>query len=274
MDFLLIIDWIWEFILKLFDEYKDSLKYGLYFLVAATIFAISKTVDEDQRGLKYSFGRVRKVVEPGFHFMIPFVQKIRLVTIRSKTLDLEKQKIVTRDGLVYQLDVSLVYRIEDVQLALIQIDDLTEGMKNALTISIQKVMVTLNREELNDREELGNRLLTTMQEMCSMWGVKILEADFVNISPSQKTTKLLQLQTLMDKKKEAFLKLVAGGIPELEALTLLGSRRFYRNRMNRALRNEFQFRLLRDKNKDSFLKSMIPRVLVLDEEEPENKSEL
>ena len=79
--------------------------------VAGLVRACGTTVDSGQTGLLFSFGRVKKRLEPGFHLMIPFLQRARIVPTRSRTLELENQRIVTEEGLVYVVRANLVWRI-------------------------------------------------------------------------------------------------------------------------------------------------------------------
>ena len=74
------------------------------------------------------FGRARRELEPGFHLLIPFLQRARRMPTRSRTLDLPAQRVATHQGLVYHVDANLVYRVTDVRKAMIQVDQIEKGM--------------------------------------------------------------------------------------------------------------------------------------------------
>src|SRR3954466_5387539 len=63
----------------------------------ALLRTLGTTVQTGQAGVLFSFGRARRVLEPGFHPLIPFLQRVRQIPIRSVTLDLHKQRVTTAD---------------------------------------------------------------------------------------------------------------------------------------------------------------------------------
>src|SRR4051794_10391545 len=65
--------------------------------VVALVRSLGTTVQSGQAGVLFSFGRARKVLEPGFHPLLPVLQKVRHVAIRSVTLDLPRQRVTTAD---------------------------------------------------------------------------------------------------------------------------------------------------------------------------------
>ena len=109
-------------------ENPDAVIGGLIGLVSAIIRATGALVESGHAGLLFSFGRAKKVVSPGFQLLIPFLQIVRIMPVRSQTINLAAQQVTTLDGLVYDVDSILVYRISDVRKAFIEIDDLKKGM--------------------------------------------------------------------------------------------------------------------------------------------------
>src|SRR5262249_28712900 len=84
---------------------------------ALTVFAFirmwGRAIQTGQAGVLFVFGRRRKVLEPGFHPLIPVVQEVRKLPIRSVTIQLPPQRLASADGLVFDVDATLVMRISD-----------------------------------------------------------------------------------------------------------------------------------------------------------------
>src|SRR5690606_38266123 len=95
---------------------------GLYSAAPALVLGLVKasgiTVRTGHHALKFTCGRVAKVLEPGFHPLIPGLQVARQVPTRARTLDLEAQRVVTDEGYVFEADATVTWRITDVTLAL------------------------------------------------------------------------------------------------------------------------------------------------------------
>lgn len=241
-----MIEAIWTTITGIFEAFFRSILenalWAVILLGFSIVTAAGRTVQEGQRGLFFTLGRVRRVVDEGFYLMVPFFQTIRIVSTRHRTLDLENQRIVTTDGLAYRVDVNLVYRVEDPEKALIEISELTKGLRDALTISVHELLITLDRSSFKTPESLGERLATALQPRCSPWGVKVIEAELSSITPADSTRRVLQLGGLTQERRR-FLELARerGLAPEV-ALSLQGTRSLPRSRQARAASEELLWR--------------------------------
>jgi regulator of protease activity HflC (stomatin/prohibitin superfamily) len=211
--------WMWE------DLYQQ-LSYVLVFLVAALVRAAGKTVQSGQTGLKFSFGRATRVAGPGFYPLIPFLQVMRIVATRDRTLDLPEQRVTTQDGLVYDVDANLVFRVVDVRKALIEIDDLDRGMHQVLGLSVQEVLRQRARGELHVSSDLDQVLARALAERLAPWGVEVRRAGFTSITPSDRTLRVTQLVAATDERARLYAALSASGAPPGAALALLGTQLF------------------------------------------------
>jgi regulator of protease activity HflC (stomatin/prohibitin superfamily) len=207
--------WLWA-------NYAQEIATGLLLAVFAIVRAMGRTVDSGSTGLKFSFGRAVREVGPGFYPLIPFLQVIRTLPTRSRTLDLPEQRVTTLDGLVYQVDVNLVYRVVDIRKALIQIDDLERGMLQVLGLAVQEVLRARSRAELYASEALDLELSRWMARQLEPWGIVVEHAGFPTIHPSAETTKVTQLAALGSERAAVFARLRARGADGQSALALLG----------------------------------------------------
>jgi hypothetical protein len=170
-------------------------------------------------------GRARRTLEPGFHFLLPLVHFVRKTPVRSITLDLPKQRVTTLDGLVYEVDASVVYRVDDAILALTHVDNLRKGALVVLAMAVQEVVSRHTRQALQERRSLDEAFTTGAQEKLSPWGVHVEQAGFTTIAPSRRTLRLTQLRQLVEERERMMDEYRLHGLsPEL-ALVLLGSHR-------------------------------------------------
>jgi regulator of protease activity HflC (stomatin/prohibitin superfamily) len=196
--------------------------------------ALGVTIQTGQNGLLFTFGQATRVLEPGFRPLIPFLQVVRRVPTRSRTLELADQRVVTDGGLVYLVRASLVWRIVDIERALIQIDDLEDGMRQALTLSVQEVLREFDGSRLVLRPELDDELAARMETTLARWGVVVERAGFHSISPSEETLRLVQLRMGVRARSQAVEKLVAAGLSVPVASALLTTPRLPVRRQLRA----------------------------------------
>jgi hypothetical protein len=208
--------WLW-------DEHKGDLVYALVLAFWGVMRLAGKTVESGSTGLKFSFGRATRVCEPGFYPLIPVFQTVRVVPTRSRTIDLPRQKLTTVDGLVYDVDATLVFRVADVRKALIEVDDLAAAMLQMLSLGVHEVLTRLDRSELRVSEGLDARLGAAMARSLEPWGVVVERAGFNAIAPSPESARVTQLAERVRTRRSALDVLQADGMPRRRALAMLGA---------------------------------------------------
>jgi hypothetical protein len=183
------------------------------------------TVQTGHKGVLFVFGRVRKELEPGFHFLLPVVITARTTPVRSVTLDLPRQRITTADGLVYDVRANIVYRVADPKLALTQIDNLRHGIEVILALIVQDLLRDQTRAGVLNFKDLDAEFSARAEAALGRWGVTLEQAGFQSIAPTHKTLRLTQLAALGGERARALHDMIAQGVSVNAALALLGADR-------------------------------------------------
>jgi regulator of protease activity HflC (stomatin/prohibitin superfamily) len=189
------------------------------------ITGIFVVVYDGQHALRYTLGRAGDVVGPGIHFKWPIIQKYRVQDTRHTTLDLDPQVIQLRDELVYEVDCKLIYQIVDVRRALIEVDNLVQGLKNRVAIAVQQVVKLHDRSTVRDVATLVSQVQAELGPIEEQWGIRIVEFGFSNLSPSRATLEITQLRLLSEEKLRLYHELMAteGMLPEAAVALISGA---------------------------------------------------
>ncbi|WP_145063178.1 SPFH domain-containing protein [Engelhardtia mirabilis] len=191
----------------------------LDFLQAITgVFVV---VYDGQHALKFTLGRAKHVVGPGVHWKWPIVQRFQLADTRHTTLDLEPQVIQLSDDLVYEVDAKVLYQIVDLHKAIIEIDDVVQGLQNRVVLAIQRIVSTQTRETIRDVDAMIQAIRGELAIVEAQWGVKILQLGFSNLSPSPATLEITQLDLLARERLQLYGHLSASGLPGDAAVALV-----------------------------------------------------
>ena len=178
-------------------------------------------VYDGQHALRFTLGRARQVVGPGIHFKWPILQTFKTEETKHTTLDLEPQVIQLDDDLVYEVDAKVVYQIVNLRKALIEIDDLVEGMRNRVVIAVQSVVARQSRATVTDVDAMCAGIRKELEPIEDQWGVRILEFGFSNISPSPATLEITQLELLAHEKLRLYGEMRESQLGEDSAVALL-----------------------------------------------------
>jgi regulator of protease activity HflC (stomatin/prohibitin superfamily) len=178
-------------------------------------------VYDGQHALKFRLGRARSVVGPGVHFKWPVIEKFRVKETKDTTLDLEPQVIQLKDDLVYEVDAKIIYQVKDLAKALIEVDDLVQGLKNRATLAVQRVVKRQDRESIRDMARMVQEVREELAEVEKEWGVKVHEFGFSNFAPTPASLEITQLRCLAEEKLRLYQEMIQAGVSSQAAVALI-----------------------------------------------------
>jgi uncharacterized protein (TIGR03000 family) len=207
----------WEFLVR----YARQHPVVVFLAILAIVRSFGTTVQSGYAGVLFSFGRAKKVLEPGFHPLIPVVQKVRHTPVRSVTLDLPRQRVTTGDGLVYDVHTSIVYHVEDPIRAATAIDDVKRGVGNLVPLVVHDLMREQTRQTLADRAALDHELAARTRQALERWGLAVEQAGMSSISPTRPTLRLTQLPARVAERARLFAEGQGRGVADALAVLLV-----------------------------------------------------
>jgi regulator of protease activity HflC (stomatin/prohibitin superfamily) len=214
-----ILRTIWHLGVNYTREHPWTVAVALYGL--ALSFGV--TIQSGQRGILFRWGRVFKELEPGFHWLIPLVHGVKKTPARSVTIDLPPQKVMTADGLVYEVSVNVVYRVANATKALTVVDHVDSGCRAVIPLFVTEVLRVLDQTEVGDRATLDRRLADRINEWIARWGLVIEQAGFTTISPAKSVLHTTQLRAKTLERAGAMRMLIEAGLDAGSALVMIGT---------------------------------------------------
>ena len=210
---------IWKIVFGYARGHPWAVVVALYGLARA--FGV--VIQSGQRGVLFRWGRAAKELEPGFHWLVPVVHGVKSTHVRSVTLDLPGQKVMTADGLIYDVGVNLVYRVEDATKALTLIDHVEAGCRTAVPIVVTEVIRVRDQAQLVDRVSLDRELSMRVHDRVARWGLVVEQAGFTSIAPNKGVLRTTQLRSRTVERARALRLLMDGGLDAGSALVMIGA---------------------------------------------------
>ena len=163
----------------------------LYFIAAALIllfFAGVKIVRPTHRGLIERLGKYSKFANPGFHWIIPFIDKMYIVNITEQMVDAQPQEIITNDNLNASVDAQIYFRViegeENVKSSLYNVNNYRLQIVNLARTTLRNIIGTLTLRSANsERGKINAELHKTLKNETSSWGIVIVRTELKQIDP-------------------------------------------------------------------------------------------
>ncbi|MBD7912300.1 SPFH domain-containing protein [Clostridium cibarium] len=157
-------------------------------------------------------GQFHKVLEPGWHFLIPFVDFVRKrVSTKQQILDVEPQSVITKDNVKISVDNVIFYKLLNAKDAVYNIENYKSGIVYSSTTNMRNIIGNMTLDEvLSGRDKINQDLLSIIDEVTDAYGIKILSVEIKNIVPPGEIQQAMEKQMKAERDKRAAI-LVAEG---------------------------------------------------------------
>lgn len=140
------------------------------------------------RGLIERLGKYYKFANPGFHWIIPFIDKMYIVNITEQMVDAQPQEIITNDNLNASVDAQIYFRViegeDNVKSSLYNVNDYKLQIVNLARTTLRNIIGTLTLRSANsERGKINAELHNTLKNETSSWGIVIVRTELKQIDP-------------------------------------------------------------------------------------------
>lgn len=152
------------------------------------LFLGIRIVRPTQRGLIERLGKYNKLANPGFHWIIPVIDRLFLVNVTEQMVDAEPQEIITNDNLNASVDAQVYFRVksdeESVKGSIYNVNDYKWQIVNLARTTLRNIIGTLTLKSANsERGKINSELYRTLHNETQSWGIEIVRTELKEIDP-------------------------------------------------------------------------------------------
>ncbi len=173
-------------------------------LVLIFLFAAIKVIPEYERAVVFRLGRMIGFKGPGIIIVIPIIDRIVRVSLRTVTLDVPTQDIITKDNVSVQVDAVVYFRVVDPSRAIVEVEDYLYATSQIAQTTLRSVCGEAELDELlSKREKINLKLQEIIDRQTDPWGVKVTAVELKKIDLPDDLRKAIARQAEAERERRA-----------------------------------------------------------------------
>ncbi len=188
-----------------------GLGVGFIALVVIAVFAVSvalsaiKIVTEYERGVIFRLGRVQGGPKgPGLFVLLPFVDKMVKMDLRTVTMDVPPQDIITRDNVPARVNAVLYFRVVDPNRAVVEVENHVLATSQISQTTLRSVLGQRDLDDLlTNRDEINNELQSIIDGQTDPWGIKVSAVEVKDVEIPQQMQRAMARQAESERERRA-----------------------------------------------------------------------
>ncbi|MEM7516377.1 MAG: slipin family protein, partial [Planctomycetota bacterium] len=181
-------------------------------LAIALLAAIFKVLKEYERAVIFTLGKVgRRAAGPGLVILIPILQQMRKVDMRTLVADVPPQDVISRDNVSVNVNAVIYYRVIDAVKAVVQVENYKEATSQLAQTTLRSVLGKHDLDEmLQERDRLNKDIQEILDEQTEAWGIKVANVEIKRVDVDGSMIRAIARQAEAERERRAKVILAEG----------------------------------------------------------------
>ena len=172
--------------------------------VLAILASAFRVLREYERGVVFLLGRYQRVKGPGLIIIIPLLQQMVRVDLRTIVMDVPTQDLITRDNVSVQVNAVLYFRVIDPDHAVLNVENYMEAIGQLAQTTLRSVLGQHELDELlAERERLNNNIQTILDQQTDQWGIKVASVEIKHVDIDESMIRAIAKQAEAERERRA-----------------------------------------------------------------------
>jgi len=178
--------------------------YVALIFVFGILFSAIKILREYERGVIFLLGRFWKVKGPGLILVIPAIQQMVRVDLRTIVMDVPSQDVISKDNVSVKVNAVLYFRVVDPEKAIIQVENFYMATSQLAQTTLRSVLGQHDLDDmLAEREKLNADIQTILDKQTDAWGIKVANVEIKHVDLDQNMVRAIARQAEAERERRA-----------------------------------------------------------------------
>lgn len=176
----------------------------LALFILLVLFASIKVVQEYERGVVFRLGRLAGVRGPGLILLFPFIERMQKVDLRTVTMDIPAQEVITKDNVTIRVNAVAYFRVLNPDQAVVNVADYIRATSQIAQTTLRSVLGQSTMDDLlAEREMINQQLAKIIDDQTEPWGIKVSVVEVKDVELPQSMQRAMARQAEAEREKRA-----------------------------------------------------------------------
>ncbi|QOW23113.1 MULTISPECIES: slipin family protein [Lysobacteraceae] len=178
--------------------------FPILVVIAVFFFSAIKILREYERGVVFQLGRFWKVKGPGLILLVPVVQQMVRVDMRTIVMDVPTQDLITRDNVSVQVNAVVYFRVVDAEKAIIAVEHFYEATSQLAQTTLRSVLGQHELDQLlAERDKLNGDIRAILDKQTDAWGIKVANVEIKHVDINETMVRAIARQAEAERVRRA-----------------------------------------------------------------------
>ena len=191
----------------------------LLIIIVIIILCSIKQINEYERGILFNCGKFSKLLNPGWHIILPIFQSYKKVDIRTKVIDVPEQEVITKDNVSVRINAVIYFSVFDAGKSVLAVENFIYAVSQLAQTTMRNAVGAVSLDELlGAREKISNEICGIIDKATDPWGVKVENVELKDVSLPEEMKRVIAKVAEAEREKQAVITKAAGEVEASENL--------------------------------------------------------
>jgi len=182
----------------------NPIMVAVFAAIIFLLFSMFRILREYERGVVFMLGRFYKVKGPGLIIIIPIIQQMVRVGLRTIVMDVPSQDVISKDNVSVKVNAVVYFRVVDPERSIIQVEDYFEAISQLSQTTLRSVLGQHDLDEmLAERDKLNHDIQGILDDQSDAWGIKVANVEIKHVDIDESMVRAIAKQAEAERQRRA-----------------------------------------------------------------------
>ena len=192
---------------------------ALIIVLIIILLASIKQINEYERGILFTCGKFKKVLNPGWRIILPIFQSYKKVDIRTKAVDVPEQEAITKDNVSVKINAVIYYKVFDASKAVLAVENFYYAVSQLAQTTMRNAVGAVTLDELlSSREKISSEICQIIDAATDPWGIKVENVELKDVALPMEMKRVIAKVAEAEREKASVITKAQGEVEASENL--------------------------------------------------------